>query len=191
MLLTPAEIKPKSFESTLNFFFLPGVDASCLCACLGARFLLQSYQYPNLSEGTNRVGGQLHGDKECPFSGVTKSGRVWRKVPESDAQSYVHTHTHTHTHTHNITPRLTWSPERILCWEWVHWQDCWGRLWECTGWTTETTKYVTSTHQVTIITVHLRSVLLIVLCGSVYILNMFLLTVLCGSVLSKYIMPCT
>ena len=26
-------------------------------------------------------------DKECPFSGVTKSGRVWRKVPESDARS--------------------------------------------------------------------------------------------------------
>ena len=25
--------------------------------------------------------------KECPFSGVTKSGRVWRKVPESDARS--------------------------------------------------------------------------------------------------------
>ena len=24
---------------------------------------------------------------ECPFSGVTKSGRVWRKVPESDAWS--------------------------------------------------------------------------------------------------------
>ena len=33
------------------------------------------------------VGGQLRGDKECPFSGVTKSGRVWRKVPESDARS--------------------------------------------------------------------------------------------------------
>ena len=33
------------------------------------------------------VGGQLPGDKECPFSGVTKSGRVWRKVPESDARS--------------------------------------------------------------------------------------------------------
>ena len=28
--------------------------------------------------------GQLHGDKECPFSGVTSSGSVWRKVPESD-----------------------------------------------------------------------------------------------------------
>ena len=27
------------------------------------------------------------GDKECPFSGVTKSGRVWRNVPESDARS--------------------------------------------------------------------------------------------------------
>ena len=39
-----------------------------------------------LSEGTDKISGQLHGDKECPFSGVTKSGRVWRKVPESDAQ---------------------------------------------------------------------------------------------------------
>ena len=29
----------------------------------------------------------LYGDKECPFSGVTSSGRVWRKVPESDARS--------------------------------------------------------------------------------------------------------
>ena len=40
-----------------------------------------------LLEGADRVGGQLRGDKECPFSGVTKSGRVWRKVPESDARS--------------------------------------------------------------------------------------------------------
>ena len=46
-----------------------------------------NYQYPNLSEGADRVGGQLRGDKECPFSGVNKSGRVWRKVPESDARS--------------------------------------------------------------------------------------------------------
>ena len=49
--------------------------------------LLQSYQYPNLSEGADSVGGQLRGDKECPFSGVTKSGRIWRKVPESGARS--------------------------------------------------------------------------------------------------------
>ena len=32
---------------------------------------------------------QMRGDKECPFSGITKSGRVWRKVPESDAQSVI------------------------------------------------------------------------------------------------------
>ena len=38
-------------------------------------------------EGADRVAGQLRGDKECPSSGVTKSGRVWRKVPESDARS--------------------------------------------------------------------------------------------------------
>ena len=48
--------------------------------------LPQSYQYPNLSEGADRVGGQLRGDKECPFSSVTKCGRIWRKVPESDAR---------------------------------------------------------------------------------------------------------
>ena len=64
-------------------FFTQGGCASCLRACLGARLLPQSYQYPNLSEGA----GQLRGDKECPFSGITKSGRVWRKVPESDARS--------------------------------------------------------------------------------------------------------
>ena len=30
---------------------------------------------------------------ECPFSGVTKSSRVWRKVPESGARSVGLTHT--------------------------------------------------------------------------------------------------
>ena len=49
---------------------------------MGARLLPQSYQYPNLLEGADRVGIQLHGDKECPFSGVTNSGRGWRKVLE-------------------------------------------------------------------------------------------------------------
>ena len=38
--------------------------------------------------GADSIGGQLRGDKELyPFSGVTSSGRVWRKVPESDARS--------------------------------------------------------------------------------------------------------
>ena len=104
MLLTPAQIKPKLFEPRQNssFFLLPEVDEpqgyvrawelGCfhsLRACLGTRLLPQSYWYPNLSEGTDSVGGQLRGDKECPFSGVTKSGRVWRKVPESGARSVI------------------------------------------------------------------------------------------------------
>ena len=38
---------------------------------------------PNLSGGADRVGGQLRGDKECPISGVPRSVRVWKKVPES------------------------------------------------------------------------------------------------------------
>ena len=62
------------------------MDASVYVRAL---LLPQSYQYPNLSECADRIGGQLRGDKECPFSGVTKSGRIWRKVPESDARNVV------------------------------------------------------------------------------------------------------
>ena len=47
--------------------------------CVASMILLESV-------GADSVGGQLRGDKDCPFSGVTSSGRVWRKVPESDAQ---------------------------------------------------------------------------------------------------------
>ena len=75
-------------EHFFFFFFLTwGGCTSCLHACLGARLLSQSYQYPNLSEGAAHIGEQLRGDRECPFSGATKSGRVWRKMPESDARS--------------------------------------------------------------------------------------------------------
>ena len=38
---------------------------------------------------TVSVHGQLRGDKDFPFSGVTNSGRVWRKVPESDARCVI------------------------------------------------------------------------------------------------------
>ena len=57
------------------------MDAShqCLRACFGARLLLQSYYYPNLSEGADRVAGQLRGDKEYPFGGVTK---LWQNLEE-------------------------------------------------------------------------------------------------------------
>ena len=77
---------------------------SCLGGCLGAMLLPQSYQYPNLSEGADRVGEQLRGDRERPFSDVTKSGRVWRKVPESDVRSVVHSLKNCST--------ATFSPER-------------------------------------------------------------------------------
>ena len=38
---------------------------SCLRGCLGVMSLPQS----NISVGADRVGGQLRGDKECPFKG--------------------------------------------------------------------------------------------------------------------------
>ena len=85
MLLTPAQIKPKSFESRRNFFFFKsGVDESHVyVTCVLGRYVASTVlsvpklqgaekrysvcdQYPNLSEGPDRVGGQLHGDKEWP-----------------------------------------------------------------------------------------------------------------------------
>ena len=67
----------KSFVSSdVGFFSTQDGCVSCLRAYLGARLLPQSYQYPNFSEGADCVAGQLHGGKECPFSGVTKSGSL-------------------------------------------------------------------------------------------------------------------
>ena len=60
MLLTPAQIKPKSSESRRNsfsFLFLPGVDAPLVYVrawALGC-FYSHNYQYPNLSEGADLV----------------------------------------------------------------------------------------------------------------------------------------
>ena len=84
MLLMPAQTKPKLFESRRNSFFYLGW-MSCVYVFAWVLGCFQSYQYPNLLEDADRIGGQLHGDKEFLFSGVTKSGRVWRKVPEHDA----------------------------------------------------------------------------------------------------------
>ena len=91
-LLTPTQIKPKSSDSRRNsFFFLllfPNLGRTCLrftCVhgrCVASVVLL----VPKPSEGADSLGGQLRGDKVCPFSGVTSSGRVWRKVPESDTR---------------------------------------------------------------------------------------------------------
>ena len=64
---------------------VPKLQALVVGRCRKA--LLGVWLVPEPLEGADRVGGQLRGDKECPFSGVTKSGRVWRRVPESDAGS--------------------------------------------------------------------------------------------------------
>ena len=135
MLLTPAQIKPKSFESRRNSFFTRGGCASCLRACLGARLLPQSYQYPKLSEGADRVAGQLRGDKECPFSGVTKTSRVWRKVPESDAWSVTSVlSSRVMAARRVINSSLASGEDRISEWErvrkglsapFLHWASCW------------------------------------------------------------------
>ena len=78
MLLTPAQIKWKSFELRQNSFFLTWCGCvSCLCAYFGVGLLPRSYQYPNLSEGADSVGG------------VTSSGRVWSKMQESGARNVV------------------------------------------------------------------------------------------------------
>ena len=71
-----------------ELFLLPRVDASHVYVhvwALGCFYSIISTR--TFRKDADRVGGQLHGDKECPFSGVTKSGRVWRKVSESDARS--------------------------------------------------------------------------------------------------------
>ena len=81
--------KTKIVSIEMELLFYPGWHSHVYTrACaLGCFHSFIRHQYPNLSEGADRVGGQLRGDKECPFSGVTKSGRVWRKVPESNARS--------------------------------------------------------------------------------------------------------
>ena len=67
MLLTPAQIKPKSFESRPKYFS-PGVDASHVY--MGAWAL-----------------GCFHSliSTKTFWRVLTKSGTAWRKAPESDA----------------------------------------------------------------------------------------------------------
>ena len=64
--------------------FLPGVDAPHVYMRAWA---LDCF-YNHISTRTFRRALTVSVDScaeiECPFSGVIKSGRVWRKVPESD-----------------------------------------------------------------------------------------------------------
>ena len=80
--------------------FLPGVDASHVYMRALALGCFYS-QYRNFLDGADHIVGQLRGDKVYPFSGITKSGRVWRKVLESDARS--------------VTPIATVKLSSLLC----------------------------------------------------------------------------
>ena len=88
MLLTPAQVKPKSFESRLNSLFLHGVDASHVyvrawaLGCFYSHISTQPFQRALAAS----MDSCAEIKSACPFSGVTKSGRVWRKVPKSDAR---------------------------------------------------------------------------------------------------------
>ena len=83
MLLTPAQIKPKSFESRRIFYlFLPGVDASHVYVRAWALGCFHSLTQTFRRALTASVDSCVEIQIECPFGGVTKSGRVWRKVPE-------------------------------------------------------------------------------------------------------------
>ena len=68
------QLKPKSFESRRNsfFFFKPGVDASHVYGGAWALGLIHSLisTQTDLSEGADRVDGQLRGDKRVLFPAV-------------------------------------------------------------------------------------------------------------------------
>ena len=93
MLLKPAQIKQNRLNRdgffSSSFFFLPGVDAPHVYVRAWALGCLHSL----LSTRTFRraLTASVHSCAEItekrPFSGVTKSGRIWRKVPECDARS--------------------------------------------------------------------------------------------------------
>ena len=72
-----------------SFLFLPGVDASRVYVRAWALGCFYSHISTRIFRRalTASVDSYAEITYECPFSGVTKSGRVWRKVPESDARS--------------------------------------------------------------------------------------------------------
>ena len=80
--------KTKIIRTETEYFFLPGAYAPHV----HVRAWTLCYFHSFVSTQTFRralaeVSGQLRRDKECPFSGVTNYGRIWRKVPESNVQS--------------------------------------------------------------------------------------------------------
>ena len=87
----PAEISQNCLNQGRTYFYTGRTHLmfTCMLGCYVASTVLLA---PNLSDGSDSVGGQLHRDKKCRFSGVTSSGRIWRTVLESDAQSAARSH---------------------------------------------------------------------------------------------------
>ena len=79
-----------------TLFFTRGGCVSCLRGCLGARLLPQSYQYPNLSEGADRLGGHLRGDKDwVPLQWRNQIWQNLEKVSGKRCSECVPSHHHT------------------------------------------------------------------------------------------------
>ena len=96
MLLTPAQIQPKSFESRRNFCsFLPGVDAFHVYVrawALGCFHNLVSTQTFRRVLKTS-VDSCVKIKSAPSVASVTSSGRIWRKETESDARGVISTQT--------------------------------------------------------------------------------------------------
>ena len=94
---------------------------------------------PKPLKGADHVNGQVHRDKECPFSGIPNSGRVWRKVPESDPRSVVRTlsmcsEKPTCTQPHNLSFAEVKNPLTDTCFlcprkVWMRWQVAGSHMW--------------------------------------------------------------
>jgi len=55
-----------------------------LHSCVASTVLLE---HSNPSENSDSISRQMHGDKECPFIGVTNYGSFGRRVLESNTWS--------------------------------------------------------------------------------------------------------
>ena len=86
MLVTPAQIKPESFESTVL-----GADALHAYMCTSAvLFCFQTSYNPDLLEGADSISGQMCGDKAAPSVAYPVMAEFGRRVVESMALSVAH-----------------------------------------------------------------------------------------------------
>ena len=69
----------------MELFFLPGVDAPRVYVCAWVLGCFYSHISTQTFQRVLTASVDSCAEIECPFSGVTKSGTDWRKVPESDA----------------------------------------------------------------------------------------------------------